>query len=69
MTVYDFLYMFNDDSITCAIYDTTTEEEVFKGTVRGAMYSDYESEEVDGVDLDDGIILVTITTAEEEENE
>lgn len=67
MTVYDFLSAFNDDSLPCAIYDCTTETEVLSGTFRDALYSDYEGCEVDGVDLDEGTILITITTDEEED--
>lgn len=67
MTVYDFLDIFNDDCLPCAIYDCTSETEVFSGKFREAMYSDYGDCEVDGVDLDEGTILITITTDEEED--
>lgn len=66
-TVYDFLFLFNDDLEFVRIYDTTTEEEVFAGTIRNAMYSDYEGYEVDGVDIDKDGMIITIETDEEEE--
>lgn len=67
MTVYDFLYVFNDDMEVVRIYDTRTEEEVFVGTIRDAMYCDYEGYEVDGVDLDRDGMIITIETDEEDE--
>lgn len=67
MTVYDFLYVFNDDMEVVRIYDTRTEEEVFVGTIRDAMYCDYEGYEVDGVDLDKDGMIITIETDEEDE--
>lgn len=69
ITVYDFLYLFNDDLEFVRIYDTTTEEEVFAGTIRNAMFSDYEGCEVDGVDMDKDGLILTIETDEEEEEE
>ena len=65
MTVYDFLYVFNDDYEVVRIYDTRTEEEVFVGTIRDAMYCDYEGYDVDGVDLDRDGMIITIETDEE----
>ena len=67
MTVYDFLYVFNDDMEVVRIYDTRTEEEVFVGTIRDAMYCDYENDDVDGVDLDRDGMIITIETDEEDE--
>ena len=49
------------------IYDTRTEEEVFVGTIRDAMYCDYENYDVDGVDLDRDGMIITIETDEEDE--
>ncbi len=69
MTVYDFLYVFNDDYEVVRIYDTRTEEEVFVGTIRDAMYCDYEGYEVDGVDLDRDGMIITIETDEEDTDE
>ncbi len=69
MTVYDFLYVFNDDYEVVRIYDTRTEEEVFAGTIRDAMYCDYEGYEVDGVDLDRDGMIITIETDEEDTDE
>ena len=69
MTVYDFLYVFNDDMEVVRIYDTRTEEEVFVGTIRDAMYCDYEGYEVDGVDLDRDGMIITIETDEEDTDE
>ena len=69
MTVYDFLYVFNDDYEVVRIYDTRTEEEVFVGTIRDAMYCDYEGYEVDGVDLDKDGMIITIETDEEDTDE
>lgn len=69
MTVYDFLYVFNDDMEVVRIYDTRTEEEVFVGTIRDAMYCDYEGYDVDGVDLDRDGMIITIETDEEDIDE
>lgn len=69
MTVYDFLYVFNDDMEVVRIYDTRTEEEVFVGTIRDAMYCDYEGYEVDGVDLGRDGMIITIETDEEDTDE
>ena len=69
MTVYDFLYVFNDDMEVVRIYDTRTEKEVFVGTIRDAMYCDYEGYEVDGVDLDRDGMIITIETDEEDTDE
>lgn len=69
MTVYDFLCVFNDDYEVVRIYDTRTEEEVFVGTIRDAMYCDYEGYEVDGVDLDRDGMIITIETDEEDIDE
>ena len=69
MTVYDFLYVFNDDMEVVRIYDTRTEEEVFVGTIRDAMYCDYEGYDVDGVDLDRDGMIITIETDEEDTDE
>ena len=67
MSVYDFLYVFNDDMEVVRIYDTRTEKEVFVGTIRDAMYCDYENYDVDGVDLDCDGMIITIETDEEDE--
>lgn len=69
MTVYEFLYVFNDDYEIVRIYDTRTEEEVFVGTIRDAMYCDYEGYDVDGVDLDRDGMIITIETDEEDTDE
>ena len=69
MSVYDFLYVFNDDMEVVRIYDTRTEEEVFVGTIRDAMYCDYEGYDVDGVDLDRDGMIITIETDEEDIDE
>ena len=67
MSVYDFLYVFNDDMEVVRIYDTRTEKEVFVGTILDAMYCDYENYDVDGVDLDCDGMIITIETDEEDE--
>ena len=67
MSVYDFLYVFNDDMEVVRIYDTRTEKEVFVGTILDAMYCDYENYDVDGVDLDCDRMIITIETDEEDE--
>ena len=69
MTFYDFLYVFNDEYEVVRIYDTRTEEEVFVGTIRDAMYCDYEGYEVDGLDLDRDGMIITIETDEEDIDE
>lgn len=69
MSVYDFLYVFNNDYEVVRIYDTRTEEDVFVGTIRDAMYCDYESYDVDGVDLDRDGMIITIETDDEDTDE
>ena len=52
MTVYDFCYLCTDDGNEICIYDLITGEEVFKGTIDDAMYSEYANYEVQSYDLD-----------------
>lgn len=62
MTVYDFINLMTDDSVEIAIYDFTTETEIFKGEARDAMYEDYSYCEVQSFDIDTmskrGIFLI-----------
>ena len=50
-TVYDFCNLATDDSQDVCIYDLSTMEEVFKGTMYEAMLSDYADYEVLSFDL------------------
>ena len=68
MSVYDFCSLCTDDQTEVRIYDMNedVENEVFTGTARDAMYSDYEGYDVDSFDLETGIIILNIDTTEEE---
>ena len=71
MTVYDILYLLGDDGEEIAVFDLTTCEEVFCGSARDAMYSDFGDCEVASFDLDHhdprGVLLVLNIEIEEEE--
>ena len=63
MDVYNFCCFATDDSIVIQIWDQNTEQIVFTGSFREAMYSDYESYDVDSFDLDDGQMILNIDTS------
>lgn len=70
MNVYDFCYLCTDDGTTVHIYDMNDNvgEEVFTGTMRDAMWSDYAYREVWSFDFDEqyGLTLNIETESEEE---
>lgn len=68
MSLYDFCALCTDDQTMVCIYDMNeaVEREVFHGTLREAMYSDYEGYDVDSFDLDCGNIILNIDTTEED---
>ena len=67
MDVYDFCNLCTDDGIEIAIYDFYGEEEVFRGTMREAMDSDWEGNEVQSFDLTpDGMIILNIDTEDDD---
>ena len=67
MDVYDFCNLCTDDSIEIAIYDFYGEEEVFRGTMREAMDSDWDSYDVESFDLTpDGMIILNIDTEDDD---
>lgn len=67
MSVYDFCNLCTDDSVEVHIYDMNAEmeKEVFFGTMRDAMYSDWEGYEVDSFDLTPDGLCLNIDTWEE----
>lgn len=70
MTVYDFLLMLNEDDTTIAIYDFSTEVEVFIGEAADAMeclFSDCEvlSFDIDPHDPRGAVLVLNIETGEE----
>lgn len=50
MTVYDFCALCVDDSTMVALWDVDREDEVFRGSMRKAMRSEYADCEVDSFD-------------------
>ena len=73
MNVYDFLYLLTDDSEMIAIYNLTTEEEVFCGEARDAMDGDFCGCEVMSFDVCRGdprgvVLCLNIETEEEEDD-
>lgn len=72
MDIYDFTCLVSDDSALVAIYDYTTEEEVFCGELREASL-EFGEYEIIGVDIlrggDDrrGVTLILNIETEEEE--
>ena len=72
MDVYDFCYRCTDDCWIVAIYDMRTEEEVFHGSMRDAMDSDFAFCDVLSFDLvpafedSDVAVILNIETEEDE---
>lgn len=68
MSVYEFCYLCTDDGTEVRIYDMNraVEAEVFCGTMRDAMLTDYSDYEVCSFDVDPkcGLILNIDTTEE-----
>ena len=61
MIIYDFCYLCTDDSVIIRIFDMNenVEEEVFSGSIRDAMLSEFAEFEVEsfGVAPQEGITL------------
>ncbi len=61
MSIYDFCYLCTDDSVIIHIFDMNenVEEEVFFGTMRDAMLSEFAEFEVESFDVapQEGITL------------
>ena len=73
MDVYDFCELCTDDSTVIAVWDYTTEEEVFCGTMQDARWEDFSSCEVLSFDIcpPDGrgvTLILNIETEEEEDS-
>lgn len=74
MDIYDFCNLCSDDSVTVAIYDYTTGEEVYKGELREAAFGDFGDYEIVAIDLvypniqHDVSIILNIETESEEED-
>lgn len=71
MDIYNFCGLCSDDSVIVAVYDFTTEEEIFCGSLRDASF-DYGDYEIIAIDLDvrdsRGVsIILNIETEEEED--
>jgi hypothetical protein len=64
--VYSFCVLACEDSIPCAIYDMTTDEEVVNGDFKDCMDSDYSDHEVMSFDVYKGKIILNIETDEED---
>ncbi len=73
MDIYDFVNLLTDDSALVAVYDYTTEEEIFCGEARELLWEDIRECEILAVDLchndPRGVLLIlNIETEEEEED-
>ena len=66
MSVYDFCGLCTDESVDVSIYDMNeeVEEEVFAGSMRGAMESEWADFEVDSFDLTPDGLCLNIDTSE-----
>ena len=67
MTVYDFCNLCTDDSHEICIYDMRVGDDVFKGTIDDAMYSDYSEYEVLSYDLDYGDVYMCLNIETDED--
>ena len=74
--IYSFVDLCSDDSVTCAIYDMRADEEVFRGELSEAKYSDFGDCEICAIDLcpydvrrdpNAPVIIFNIETDEEDE--
>lgn len=72
MDIYDFVNLLTDDSAVVAVYDYTTEEEVYCGEARDLLYEDIRDCEILAVDLCSGdprgVVLILNIETEKEEN-
>lgn len=71
MNVYDFCNLCTDDSTIIAVYDFTSEDEIFCGSMRDAMWEDFSDCEVLSFDIcpPDGRGVSMILNIETEEGE
>lgn len=60
MTVGEFCELYIESTDSVAIYDCTTEQNVFEGTYREASYSEYEGETICSFGIENGIICINI---------
>ena len=51
MDIYEFVSLLTDDSATIAVFDFTTEEEIFCGTARDAQFEDFSDCEIMSIDI------------------
>ena len=58
--VYDFCFLYIEDGENVAIWSAEEEKNVFEGTFREAMDSDYAYEEVNSFGIENGIICINI---------
>ena len=66
MPVYDFCGLCTDESVDVSIYDMNgdVEDEVFTGSMRGAMESEWADFEVGSFDLTPDGLCLNIDTSE-----
>lgn len=58
--VYDFCFLYIEDAEEVTIWSAEKEENVFEGTFREAMDSDYAYEEVNSFGIENGRICINI---------
>jgi len=66
MPVYDFCALCTDDSVDVSIYDMNeaVEQQIFSGSMRNAMESEWADFEVDSFDLTPDGLCLNIDTSE-----
>lgn len=66
MPVYDFCTLCTDDSVDVCIYDmnAAVEQQIFSGSMRNAMESEWADFEVDSFDLTQDGLCLNIDTSE-----
>jgi len=72
MDIYDFCGLVSDDSVMVAIWDFTTEEEVFCGELRDAAHDEWGGYEILSIDFcvsdPRGVsVILNIETEEDED--
>ena len=60
MDVYEFCFLAIEDSEEVIIWSISKEKEVFKGTYREAMNSDYDCDDVQSFGIENDIICINI---------
>ena len=60
MNVYDFCFLYLEDSEEMEIWSNKKQRTVYSGTFCGAMYSDFSAEEVQSFGIENGKICINV---------